>query len=83
MQLHHPDETLAEYEERLQNMAVAKLLLRQGNFLKETPETRQNFLHQLDRLMGTEARATRDYATWIQRKRAFEDMDRLLRKSGR
>jgi hypothetical protein len=82
----HPDETLSEFEDRVKRYSTSDDPIgdfKSDGFLRGSPNDRQAFLVNLDRLMAGEARATRDFARWIQVRREFADLDRLLRQSGR
>jgi len=86
----HPDETLSQFEERVRRYSTSDDPIRDfkgDGFLKGTPDQRQRFMVNFDRLIDDEASRlhspTKDFAKWIALRREFSDVDKLLRKAGR
>jgi len=82
----NPDETLTEFEERVKRYSNSETPLEdflEDGFMKGSPNDRQKWLVDFDRLVFDEARPTRDFARWETLRREFSARDALLRRVGR
>jgi hypothetical protein len=71
--------TLAEQLEKLGDWDDYKT----NYFLKLDPKQRANELTIFQQAMNEQARPTREFASYFAKKRELDDLDRLLRSSGR